>query len=274
MIGDRGREADSEEWSAAAFGKSLRALRITASLSRQELAQAAGVDRSVLSRLERGLYPHRLSDSTLSKLSTALSCGAALFAAAGRPAPDIQGLLTNPRVVRAFARPEAVSRALRKLHLAEIASSAVGPGFVPDGRVVDIVRVWKAVRERAGLAPAPPPPKGPGERVGTEVARRFRVAHAIAHILLTTQCSPDYGGSDAETEASELGGLLLTPFGPLTQAVRAAFSAGLDPWEADADGLVAAVADHLLIPGWLAAYRLGDFPGIHLQLLPVDEEPA
>lgn len=238
------------------------------------MARAADIDRSVLSRLERGQYRHRLSERILTNLSTALACGNALFEAADRPAPALQKLITAPALALALANPEAAYRVLRKLHLAEIAASVASPVFVPDGRAVDAVRLWRAVRERAGLDSVPPPEVGPGRHAQTPVARRFLISHATAHLLLETECRWPYIGSESETEASELGGLLLTPPGPLTQAVRAAFSAGLDPWEADADGLIAAVADYLLIPGWLAAYRIGDFPGIHLQLLPVDEEPA
>ncbi|MEU7967371.1 helix-turn-helix transcriptional regulator [Streptomyces sp. NPDC049097] len=274
MTGDRTRESGSERWPAAAFAAALRGYRAKAGLSRQQLAQAVGLDRSVLSRLERGQYRHRLSECAIAKLSTALACGDALFEAAGRPTPEIQRLISDPLFARAFANPEAARRGLRKLHLQEVASSVVNPSYVPDGRAVDIARLWRAVRERAGLPPAPPPEAGPGEHARTQAAGRFVVSHATAHLLLETRCSWPYMGSDSETEASELAGLLLTPPGPLTQAARAAFSAGLDPWDADADGLIAAVADYLLIPGWLAAYRLGDFPGIHVQLLPVDEELA
>jgi transcriptional regulator with XRE-family HTH domain len=274
VTGDRTREPDSEGWPAAAFAAALRGYRAKAGLSRQQLAQAADLDRSMLSRLERGVYRHRLSECTIARLSTALTCGDALFKAAGRPTQEIQKLITDPLFAGAFTNPEAVRRNLRKLHLAEVASSVVNPSYVPDGRAVDITRLWRAVREHAGLPPARPPEAGPGEHARTQAAGRFLISHATAHLLLKTQCNWPYMGSDSETEASELAGLLLTPAGPLTQAVRASFSAGLDPWDADADGLIAAVADYLLIPGWLAAYRLGDFPGIHLQLLPVDEELA
>lgn len=274
VTGDGTQQAGAEGWPAAAFGEALRAFRDQAELTREQLARAADIDRSVLSRLERGQYRHRLSERILTDLSVALTCGDALYEAAGRPAPTIQKLIADPALARALANPGAAHRALRKLHLAEIAASVAGPIFVPDGRAVDVVRLWKAVRERAGLDSARPPEVGPGRHARTPVARRFLISHATAHLLLETECRWPYIGSESETEASELGGLLLTPPGPLTQAVRAAFSAGLNPWEADADGLIAAVADYLLIPGWLAAYRIGDFPGIHLQLLPVDEEPA
>ncbi|MGV9534316.1 ImmA/IrrE family metallo-endopeptidase [Streptosporangium sandarakinum] len=105
------------------------------------------------------------------------------------------------------------------------------------------------------------------------IGRRFLVAHGAAHVLLRTDCVWPQG-TDVEGEASELAGLLLTPPGLFTRAVRAAFTSGVDPWDPDTGGLVAAISDSLLIPGWLAAYRLADFPGIHLQLIPIDKETA
>lgn len=211
VTGDGTGQAGYEGWPAAAFGEALRVFRDQGGLTRQQLARAAGIDRSVLSRLERGQYRHRLSERILTDLSAALTCGDALFEAAGRPAPDMQKLITDPALALALANPEAAHRALRKLHLAEIASSAAGPVFVPNGRAVDVVRLWKAVRERLGLDSARPPEVGPGSHAQTPVARRFLISHATAHLLLETECKWPYIGSESETEASELGGLLLTP---------------------------------------------------------------
>ncbi|GAA1082917.1 hypothetical protein GCM10009663_27390 [Kitasatospora arboriphila] len=242
-------------------------------MSRAQLADAAGVDRSTLSRLERGLYPHRLSTQTIEALTRVLACGSQLFEAAGLPTRTAQDLTRDPALSRAFADGPAARRALRRLHLTDLAESAVAPALHSDGMAVDAQRLWASARKSRGQPPAPAPRTGPGRESGTASGSRFQIAHAAAHVLLGTACGWPYG-TDPEWEATELAGLLLAPPRLLTSAVRAAFNSDVDPWDSDTGGLVASVAERLLIPGWLAAYRLGDFPDIHLHLLSDDEEPA
>ncbi|WP_330279083.1 helix-turn-helix transcriptional regulator [Streptomyces sp. NBC_00569] len=266
MAGDERAESPAET-----FARALVAIRTAAGLTRAQLAEAARIDRSVLSRLESGRYAHRLSTQSLERLSAALSCGDALYAAGGFPLPEVRELTGDARLGLAFADIPAARKALSRLHMTQVALSAVAPALTGEEPGVDVGRLWGAVRRQAGLDPAPAPASGPGSREGSVAGRRFLIAHGSAHILLQTTCHWPYG-TDAEVEASELAGILLTPPGPLTQAVRAAFRSGIDPWDPDTGGLVAAVSDSLLIPGWLAAYRLADFNGLHLQLIPDDEE--
>ncbi|MFJ8801006.1 helix-turn-helix domain-containing protein [Streptomyces sp. NPDC102487] len=273
MDGEEPAKASSREWPTDAFARALRDARSAAGMSRTQLAHAAGLDRSVLSRLENGHYRHRLSEGSLGRLSAALSCGDALYEAGGFTLPGIRDLVSDPVLGRALSDASAARHALQRLHLAQVARSAVVRALMPDEPSVDVHRLWSVTRKQAGLAPAPMPTNGPGSLEGTVVGRRFQAAHGAAHLLLSTCCTWPYG-TDAESEASELAGMLLTPPGPFTQAVRAAFTSGIDPWDPDTGGLVAAISDSLLIPGWLAAYRLADFPGIHLQLIPIDEETA
>ncbi|MFJ6659735.1 helix-turn-helix domain-containing protein [Streptomyces sp. NPDC091377] len=62
-----------------AFGDRLRAVRLAAGLTQEELVERAGIDRAAYSELERGQRDVRLS--TLLRIETALNAHLVLMAA-------------------------------------------------------------------------------------------------------------------------------------------------------------------------------------------------
>ena len=246
---------------AAALGRARR----DAGLTRAELAASAKLDLSVLSRLESGRYQHRLKSAAVERLTAALSCGDALYVAGGFLSPGFQELFADASLQPVLTDAAAVKPALRRVRLMQIAQEVTEAAQTVAGRQVDVARLWRAAQREAGQDPGAPPHRWLGTHPSTVAGQRFQMAHCAAHVLLTTECGlPRL--TAAEGEASELASLLLAPPASLRTAVRVAFQAEVAAWDADTGGLVAAVAEFLMVPGWVAACRLADFGDLYLFL--------
>ena len=260
------READR----AGAFASALRSARVVSGLTRAELAAAADVDRSVLSRLENGRYPHRVSTHTLARLTEALGCGDALYTASTTATPAAAALLADPFTGQVAGDGAALRSALGRTHRRHLARRVEDASLADDGRRVDEGRLWHACCAATVRGKARPDLVGP-DGGGQWSGRRFQVAHAAAHLLLGTDCSwPRV--ADQEQDTNDLAAVLLAPETQLDQAVYAAFARGVTPWDSDTGGLVAAVGDALVVPGWVAASRLADTKMIHFYLEPDRQE--
>lgn len=234
----------------AAVAAALAQARRSAGLSRAELADRAQIDVSVLSRLEGARYFHRLKASTLEALTRALSCGQDLYHAAAMPHPDVISLAADEHYHRAFASLPATRLAIRRLHLQELAAPFASQALTADGRRVDEKKLWRRVTGTAITT-------GHHARWGDgTAATRFGVAHSAAHTLLETICRwPRVEAS--EQEANEMAAMLLAPAAQISQALKTVLSGPRDLWASDAEGILEAVADFLVIPGWVALRCLG-----------------
>lgn len=228
--------------------------RRRAGLSRRALAESASVHQSYLSRLERGAYPHEVRPSTLERLSEVLGCGDRLFQAAGIASPSAIKLLAPLGRAHARAGEVQVRLSLRGLELAGIAAEFETLSLSHDGSRIDTTRLCRQVARSCAaevrLA------YGHDEREAA--SRRFWEAHAAAHTLLGSSCRWPYVMA-SEVEANSLASMLIAPARLVTAAIRsAALPAQQAIWTPACADLVRAVADRLVIPGWVALRRAGD----------------
>jgi transcriptional regulator with XRE-family HTH domain len=250
---------------ARRFGSVLVELRNAQGLSRGQLAEAATIDRSVLSRIERGAYPHQITASLVGKLTAVVGGGMALYRAAGIAPPEAAELVAAPDVSEAFHDLHSVRRALRQVHLENLALPVAERSRTRTGLQIDAGRLWNA----AGGQGRAPTNSGPGQPIDP-TQRRFQAAHATAHLILDCECAwPRV--SPPELDANDLACALLVPRPLIAHALKAAFADTLEPWSTDAGGLVAFVAEYFLVPGWVALRRIGIADELNYYLEP-DEE--
>ena len=240
--GERGRGAE--------FGAVLSELRAAKGLTRRKLAELAAIDRSVLSRIERGAYPHQITTGLVEKLTFALEAGVSLYRAARLPLPAASELIASPDVSGAFQELHTARRVLRQLHLESLAQPVAYASRSGTGLQIDAGKLWRVAGGQGPL-----PGSGPG-RSADAAQRRFQIAHVAAHHMLAAPCEWPMV-SPLEIDANDLAGALLAPRTLMVQALKAAFANSIDPWSPDADGLVGHVADYFLIPGWVALRRIG-----------------
>lgn len=249
-----------------ALAEALQTARSRAGLSRSELAAKANLHTSVLSRLERGEYPHSVTPETLKRLSDALKCDDRLFLAAGAADPQARELLAP--LGRAFARSgdPAVRAGLRRIELAGIAAEFETQGFSPGDTYIDVDVLLAAVHQSRGQ----PVNVHYGGRDPDIARRRFWRAHAAAHALLDVVC--DWPRVlDREKDVNLLAGLLIAPTRLVTLAVQAAaIPADQEIWDPGCADLVRVVAERLIVPGWVALRRIADVDGLDY-LLPIEE---
>ncbi|MFI5845624.1 helix-turn-helix domain-containing protein [Catenuloplanes sp. NPDC051500] len=250
----------------AALAAALSEARRSAGLSRADLAARVGIDVSVLSRLESGRYFHHLKASTLDLLTETLRCGWALYLAAGIAHPDVSNLAADQQHYLAFNDLPAASTALRRLHLQNFAETLATQTLTADGRRVDEKKLWRLVAGGTLPAPASSAVWGAGA-----AAARFKIAHDAAHVILQTTCRwPRVEAGEQDT--NELAAALLAPAAQLGQALRTVLSMPRDLWAPDADGVLEAVADFLVIPGWVALRCLGSARDLEFYLQPEEQE--
>jgi transcriptional regulator with XRE-family HTH domain len=251
---------------AADLAAALREERLRARLTRRELADLASIHQSVLSRLERGTYPHEITTATLKRLSDALDCDNRLFAAARVASPAAMELLAHLGRAHSRAGEVQVRLGLRRLELAGIAGEFETQAMSPDDTRIDTKRLCLEVA-RSRRRPVEP---RFGKKEAVLAVRRFWRAHAAAHTLLETVCRWPYV-EQTEVDANSLAGMLIAPTRLVNSAIRSAvLPAEHEIWEPGCADLVRAVAERLAIPGWVALRRIAD---AELDFfLPLDEE--
>ncbi|TDC88831.1 helix-turn-helix transcriptional regulator [Actinomadura sp. 7K507] len=246
----------------------LRAHRMRARLSRSEVAARAGLDPSVLSRLERAEYPHRIKSETLSRLASALDCNDSLHLAAGLPTPTVQEL--NPALQRAHlaAGDPATRDGLRRLELRGFAARFDRAALGRDGSQVDEMRLALAVGRETGREVVARSASSELDAAG----RRFWTAHAAAHALLQSHGCRWPRLEPGEGEANYVAGALLAPDRLVQAAVRSCLIPRSEElWDYSCADLTAEVAERLLVPGWVAIQRIAEAGQIEL-FLPLPEE--
>jgi transcriptional regulator with XRE-family HTH domain len=98
------------------FSADLRRLRLEAGLSQRQLAMAAGVDMSYVSKLENGRVAHTPSAKTLSALARALGVQELdLLERAGKLPPELAGQPEAVAVLRAAGQRIPSAAGWRKL---------------------------------------------------------------------------------------------------------------------------------------------------------------
>lgn len=247
----------------------LREHRKRAGLSRGELAALARLDVSVLSRLERADYPHRIRSGTLSRLASALDCADSLHLAAGLPTPTVEEL--GPVLQRAhLAVGDQVTReGLRRLELRGYAARFERAALRRDGSQVDEIRLARAVGRETGREIASRTSYPQQDAAG----RRFWMAHAAAHALLRSEGCRWPRAEAGEAEANYVAGVLLAPDRLVQAAVRTCLiPRSAELWAYSCADLTAEVAERLLVPGWVAIQRIAEAGQLELFLPIPDEE--
>ncbi|MEU4548288.1 helix-turn-helix domain-containing protein [Nonomuraea dietziae] len=262
------RAKDGAGPGGARLAAALQRFRVQAGLSRRELAARADIDRSVLSRLERGAYPHQVRSETLSRLSAVLNCGDSLHLAAGTASPGVQDLSPMLQQVHSALGETAIREGLRRLELTAVASAFEARILSRDGKQVDEMRLCREVGTATG---EPLEPRG-GCSSAQPAWRRFWIGHDAAHTILKTICKWPYVLSE-ETDANYLAGLLLAPDRLVQAAVRNSLLRELRPaWTPDCGGVVGEVAERLMIPGWVAVRRIAESGHLDYYLPSAEEE--
>jgi hypothetical protein len=101
--------------------------------------------------------------------------------------------------------------------------------------------------------------------------RRFWVAHAAGHAILSDSCKWPYV-VPTETEVNYLAGLLLAPDRLVQAAVKSCLLKRSGPaWDPDCGGVVSEVAEKLMVPGWVAVKRIAESGQLDFYL-PIEEE--
>ncbi|MFE2708869.1 helix-turn-helix domain-containing protein [Streptomyces mirabilis] len=267
------RRRASSAWPDEELGPLIRALRRNALQRQADLAAAAGISASQLSRLERGRRTG-VSIDVLIALDTELAAEGRILAAAHVVPPPAAALLSPlhralngrrlaDRTTRAVAAvhhsalgeqlwERAGSAQSHRVQLAPLCRAAGLQVEMEDGRSLAI----QFTKGRA-LLTIPVQPASP-ERLPLE---RFLTAHAISHTLYGhTSCTYPRTNTD-EDAATAAACYLLAPSELLNRAaedLRSRYS-GDGMWSVGgAPALAEAVASRLGAPGWLAVRRLAE----------------
>ncbi|MFC9280218.1 helix-turn-helix domain-containing protein [Streptomyces collinus] len=267
------RRRTSSAWPDEELGALIRTLRRDAMQRQEDLAAAAGISASQLSRLECGRRTG-VSIDVLIALDTELAAEGRVLAAARVVPPPATALLspfhlalTGRRLVDRTARAvaavhhsalgeqlweQAGSAQHHRVQLAPLCRAAGLHVDVADGQSLAI-----ELGEGRALVAVPVRSASP-QRLPLE---RFLTAHALAHTLYGhTSCT--YPRTNAEEDAATAAACyLLAPSELLNRAAEDLWSrySGDGMWSVGgAPALAEAVASRLGAPGWLAVRRLAE----------------
>ncbi|MGY4772900.1 helix-turn-helix domain-containing protein (plasmid) [Kribbella sp. CWNU-51] len=262
------------------FGDRLRELRTASRLTLRELARQSGSDFTHLSRLERGRAGREISRGLLSRLAQVLGpeMGARLTSAAGMVTPTAERVLANfPHALIEPALSDQTVPALRRIDAGALASSLFqqAPGRGIEGGRVDPETLGRTLGLRLQVRsgedrPAATfdgdvvtifDPGSPGD-VAASPRVRFLVAHAVAHVLIGRRSCAFPRMIQDEEQAVDVAAHLLCPRSLLDRAVetvkRELEEDAQNPWTFRSGDVVAAVAERLSVPGWMALRRLAE----------------
>ena len=117
------------------LGSTVRELRRARGITQQQLAEAAGVDDTYISKIEKDRLPYPPSAETLRLIAKALAADPLeLFTKAERTPPELQEFFSNPEateLLRLLTRHDLRKndwRALNALVRERMASSGSAPG--------------------------------------------------------------------------------------------------------------------------------------------------
>jgi transcriptional regulator with XRE-family HTH domain len=275
---DLGGMTESEP--TASFGHRLRELRLASRLTLRDLARESGSDFTHLSRLERGLAGREISRDLLSRLAQVLGpeMGAELTSVAGIVTPAAERVLADfPHALIEPALSDLTAPALRRIEAGTLANSlflqaparGVEGGRVnPEtlGRTLGLrLRVWSGEERPAatfdGDVVTISDPGSPDDAAATPRVR-FLMAHAVAHALIGRRLCDFPRMVQDEEQAVDVAAHLLCPRSLLVRAVeivkRELEEDAQNPWTFQSGDVVAAVAERLSVPGWMALRRLAE----------------
>jgi len=117
------------------LGSTIRELRRAKGITQQQLGEAAGVDDTYISKIEKDRLPYPPSADTLRLIAKALAADPLeLFAKAERTPPELQGIFGSPEateLLRLLTRHDLRKndwRALNDFVRERVASSGSAPG--------------------------------------------------------------------------------------------------------------------------------------------------
>jgi transcriptional regulator with XRE-family HTH domain len=259
-------------------GRVLRAERRRSGLTLRQLAEKCGTDHTHLSRIESSddRVPSR---DLLDRMGAALGpvAAARLSSSAGRLTPGAERMLSAfAEVMAEPAITDRVQPALRRVEARLRADSILAQvrGRASSGDRVDAWALCRALGLRPEIRNGSGPAasftgnlvaiRDPGgsEDAGAAARVNFLLAHAVAHFARNElECSFPRA-SASELPALDTAACLLCPHNLLDRAFRNVMSAldedARNPWTAASGEVVAAVADRLAVPGWVALRCLAD----------------